>query len=125
MKKAIIIDDNPEIGRMVSRMLEAEGFASVVLTSGEDILDHLRAEAADLVITDILMPRVEGIEIIMSIRSDFPNLPIIAMSGGGHSIGKDVLRSARQLGAAAILTKPFTRQDLVAAIAEALPDPAA
>ena len=45
MKKAIIIDDNPEIGRMVSRMLETEGFASVVLTSGEDILDHLRAEA--------------------------------------------------------------------------------
>lgn len=115
-KKAMIIDDNPDIGRMVSRMLETSGFDCIVLTSGEDLIDQLRAEPVDLVITDILMPRVEGIEIIMSIRSEFPKLPVIAMSGGGHSVGKDVLRSAQQLGAAAVLTKPFTRNDLLEAV---------
>lgn len=120
-RKAIVIDDNPDIGRTVSRMLEASGFDCLVLTSGEDLLEQLRTLSADLIITDILMPRVEGIEIIMSVRSAFPHLPVIAMSGGGHSIGKDVLKSAQQLGAAAVLTKPFTRQDLLVAIAEALP----
>jgi CheY-like chemotaxis protein len=116
MKKVIVIDDNAAIGTMISRMLEGGGYHCAALTSGEDLLDQLHAEPVDLLITDILMPRVEGIEIITSVRASFPDLPIIAMSGGGQAVGKDVLHIAQHLGAHAVLTKPFTRSDLLAAI---------
>ena len=116
MKRVLIIDDNAAIGDMIGRMLEGDAFQCITLTSGEDLAGHLQRNSFDLVITDILMPDVEGIEIIRELRHDFPEIPIIAMSGGGHSIGIDVLKSAQQLGARAVLPKPFLRKDLMAAI---------
>ena len=118
-KQVLIIDDNAAIGEMIGRMQEGDAFQCVTLISGEDLAGHLKRNSFDLVITDILMPDVEGIEIIRELRHDFPEIPIIAMSGGGHSIGIDVLRSAQQLGACAVLAKPFLRKDLMAAIEQA------
>lgn len=122
MKQVLVIDDNAAIGEMIARMLAGEAFHCTMLLSGEDLADHLRRAHFDLIITDILMPDVEGIEIIREVRHDFPEIPIIAMSGGGHSIGIDVLKSAQQLGARAVLAKPFTRKDLLAAIDAAFAD---
>lgn len=120
MKKVIVIDDNAAICAMVTRMLEGSSYRCTALTSGVNLIDHLQAEPVDLLITDILMPHVEGMEIIMSVRNAFPDLPVVAMSGGGHSVGKDVLVSAQHLGARAILAKPFTRAELIAAMDQAL-----
>ncbi|WP_374370626.1 response regulator [Dongia sp.] len=119
MKKVIVIDDNAAIGLMVTRMLDGSAYRCTALTSGVNLIDHLLAEPVDLLITDILMPNVEGMEIIMSVRNTFPDLPIVAMSGGGHAVGKDVLLSAQHLGARAVLAKPFTRAELLAAIDQA------
>lgn len=119
MKRVLIIDDNAAIGEMIGRMLEGGAFQCVTLLSGEDLVGLLQRNRFDLVITDILMPDIEGIEIIREVRRNFPELPIVAMSGGGHSIGIDVLKSAQQLGARAVLPKPFTRKDLMAAVEQA------
>lgn len=119
MKQVLIIDDNQAIADVVGRMLEGDDFRCMMLNSAADLEDHLRRTRFDLVITDILMPDVEGIEIIRQLRLDFPEIAIIAMSGGGHSVGIDVLKSAQQLGARAVLAKPFARKDLMAAIEEA------
>lgn len=116
MKKVIVIDDSPAVGTLIARMLEETEFLCTALTSAEDLLDRLQSEPVDMLITDILMPNIDGIELILSVHAAFPYLPILAISGGGKSVGMEVLHSARQLGASAILAKPFTRGELLAAM---------
>jgi CheY-like chemotaxis protein len=97
-------------------MLEGSDYQCLTFESAREGLALLDHEAVHLLITDIIMPEVEGIELILNARATFPNLPIIAISGGGRSHRMDVLHLAQQLGAAAVLPKPFTRAELIAAI---------
>jgi len=74
----------------------------------------------DLIITDIVMPKKEGIETIVELRRDFPEVKIIAMSGGGN-LGPDTyLQMAKGLGAMRTLTKPIKREDFLKAVWELL-----
>jgi|JI9StandDraft_2_1071091.scaffolds.fasta_scaffold106232_2 DNA-binding response OmpR family regulator len=120
MTKVIVVDDNPAIGTMIARMLDETEFNCTILTSAENLVQRLQDDPIDLLITDILMPGVEGIELILSVQAAFPALPIVAMSGGGNAIGMDVLRNAQQLGAKVVLAKPFTRGELLATMRGAL-----
>ncbi|MES2696217.1 MAG: response regulator, partial [Verrucomicrobiota bacterium] len=76
----------------------------------------------DLVLTDLLMPDRDGLEVITALRVNQPTLPVVAMSGGGELPATLYLKLARQLGAKAILEKPFTNEQLLMTIALALPD---
>jgi len=80
----------------------------------------LQEQAPDLVITDIYMPEGDGFEMLNELRGREPQIPVIAMSGGGAQEGMDVLRIAGRLGAKKVLYKPFARRQLLEAIAEAL-----
>lgn len=66
----------------------------------------------DLIVTDIMMPVTDGIEVIMAMRKNHPESKILAMSGGGQKLGKEPLEWARLLGAHACLEKPFGFEDL-------------
>ena len=79
-----------------------------------------RGETVDLLFTDLVMPGKEGIETIMDIRQRWPQLKVIAMSGGGRGSANDYLDMAAQLGARRTLEKPFGSEDLVALVAEVL-----
>lgn len=116
MQKILVIDDDPAILRMIEFMLEGSGYQCQCFGSAQGGLASLDHTAYHLLITDIIMPEVEGIELILSARATFPDLPIIAMSGGGRTSRTDVLHLAQQLGAATVLPKPFTRGDLLDAI---------
>ncbi|MBT5927382.1 MAG: response regulator [Verrucomicrobia bacterium] len=70
----------------------------------------------DLIITDIIMPEKEGLETIMELRQEHPEIPIVAMSGGGHMSSSDILGMARSFGAIATLHKPFSGQLLLETI---------
>ena len=81
------------------------------------VISRLLAEQEfGLVLTDVLMPDKDGIEVISELRRDHPNLPIIAMSGGGRLPRDGYLTIARHLGAHAILQKPFTIDQLVSTV---------
>jgi YesN/AraC family two-component response regulator len=80
----------------------------------------LRQQAVDLVITDIFMPEKEGIETILELRTRWPDLKIIAISGGGGQHGVDYLAAAEQLGAIRSMGKPFRREELLAVVRAAL-----
>jgi CheY-like chemotaxis protein len=67
----------------------------------------------DLIVTDIVMPNMEGLEVILALRKSHPAIPIIAVSGGGALKDQDYLDFAAKLGAAATLTKPFRREELL------------
>lgn len=120
MAVILLIDDDDILRAAVQEALEQLGHQVIGAGEGKSALDLLQANPADLVITDIVMPGMEGLETIIELRRRHPELKIIAMSGGGRSNPGDYLEVARKLGAAHILAKPFTIEELSAAIAAAL-----
>ena len=120
MRRILIIDDNPDVLRLTARMVEAAGYVCISHASAEAGLDALDHEAVDAVITDIRMPGMNGSELILHLKAGFPDLPVIAMSGGGLSNGEEALTYARRLGATAVLAKPFRATDLAAVLKSVL-----
>ena len=118
-RQILVIDDDEQLREMLRRMLEYAGYDVVEACDGEEAMKLLRNREVDLVITDILMPNREGLEPIMELRRGRPQLPIIAISGGGGWSGSSsYLVTATKLGAAKTLAKPFTRQEILDAVAE-------
>ncbi len=116
MARIIIIDDDDVLREILARMLTEAGHTVTVTTNGFEGVKAYRAEPADLIITDIMMP-YGGLPTIRVLRGEFPNLKIITMSGGG----KPRLDVAEGLGANRTLAKPFTSQLLFEAISQVLP----
>lgn len=116
----LIVDDERDISLMMARFLEKSGYSVECALNGQTALKLLRQRPVLLVVTDILMPEVDGYELIMQLRQS-PHRPrIIAMSGNPSRIGMDFLKSAQQLGADHILPKPFLPQNLVSLVREIL-----
>lgn len=121
MARILLIEDDEGWRTVVREVLRMERHEIVEATDGAQGMQLCRRIRPELVITDIVMPDQEGLETIEQIRAEFPNLPIIAMSGGGSFLKKeDNLELARQLGACATLTKPLTREALLGAVQLAL-----
>ncbi len=119
-RRILIIDDDEQLREMLRRMLEYAGYDVLEACDGDEAMKALRHHEVDVVITDILMPNREGLETIMELRRGRPQLPIIAMSGGGWGGSSSYLTTANKLGAARTLAKPFTRQQILDAVAEVL-----
>jgi CheY-like chemotaxis protein len=100
--------------------LEDEGYDVLEAPNGKEGIELFKEERADLIICDLIMPEKEGIETIMELRRDFPEVKIIAMSGGGRGGADQYLSSAKSLGANAALIKPFERETLLAVVSELL-----
>jgi DNA-binding response OmpR family regulator len=106
----LIIDDDRQMRRLLARVLKRAGYAVHEAENGRIGLEQLRRLRLALVITDIVMPHMEGIETIRAIRREAPATPILAISGGGSPI---YLRAATEFGAMATLEKPFNPEDLL------------
>jgi len=120
MARIIIVDDDVQIRDMLRQMLERAGYEVVEAPNGKVALRLCREKPADLVITDLIMPEMEGVETIMKLRHDFPDVKIIAISGGGRAGLEEYLYSAEKLGALRTFTKPFNRKEIIAAVNELL-----
>ncbi len=116
MPRILIIDDDDQILTSLREVLEWDLHEVVDAPNGEVGMKLFREEAADLVITDILMPDKEGTETIRELRRDFPEVKIMAISGGGRGNPDAYLSLAKALGAEVTLTKPFGRAELLAAV---------
>ncbi len=121
MARILLIDDDDSLRTMLRLTLSHFGHTVIEARNGKEGLDLFPNAGADLVITDIVMPEKEGIEVLMVLLKVKPTVKIIAMSGGGRGSAADYLRIASQLGAAKVLTKPFLNETLMAAINELLP----
>ena len=120
MAHILLIDDDDQIRAMLQQMLEREGHKVVSAADGKQGIKLFREQAADLIITDIIMPEKEGLETIMELRRDFPEVRIIAISGGGRMKPEEYLHLAERCGACRTLTKPFRRNELLDAVRESL-----
>lgn len=116
-RRILIIEDDFDLASIIRVALETCGYDVSIATNGRRALALQRARPADIVVTDIFMPEMDGIETIEALQKEFPRIPIIVMSAGAKAGQVDYLRVARMLGAAKCLRKPFDLADLIAAVA--------
>jgi len=105
---------------MLHKTLERAGYEVQDAADGKYVLEAYRRNPCDLILTDLIMPQKEGLETITEVRRFNPRVKIIAMSGGGRAGPTGYLDMAKQLGAKRTLAKPFSREQLLDAIAEVL-----
>jgi CheY-like chemotaxis protein len=118
MSRIVVVDDDLKVLRAVAAYLRGLGHDVRTAANGLEATAALSETPADLVVTDINMPGMDGIEIITSLRDAASATPIIAMSGGGLFDGAMLLDSAEALGADRTLEKPFDLEDLRRAVDE-------
>ena len=122
MKKLLIIDDDEYLLEYLKILLTQEGYQVSSAKDGEIGLGLFEVEKPDLVLTDIIMPEVEGMEVIMKLRDANAELPIIAMSGGLRNSAESYLEIAQNLGATSIIKKPLELPELIKLIGNLLVD---
>ena len=118
-RKILVIDDEEDICVMTKLLLERAGHEVVSACDGRVAIRLLTEQPFDLVITDMLMPDRDGLEVMSDLRRNHPGVRIIASSGGGRVSSDSYLHIARKSGAHALLPKPFTHKELLASIEEA------
>jgi len=111
--RVLVVDDNPDMRSFVKIVLERAGFEARVAADGQRALELQGERPADVLITDIFMPERDGIELIQQFKAMFRQVKIIAMSGGGEVFRKDYLPVAADIGADAVLYKPFAAETLL------------
>lgn len=116
MAHILLIDDEELALFTLREILEGAGHTVETAGNGEDGLALQEARTFSMIITDMIMPRVEGTQTIRTIRDRNPDLPIVAMSGGGRTRNTDLLEIAKQCGVNAVLTKPFSEEELLCVV---------
>jgi len=111
--KVLIIDDDPALLRLMSMAFKAAGYSTVVADNGRKGVRMAGAHRPDLVVTDIVMPDLEGIGAIRAIKGAARPPKVIAISGAGRGRGTDYLSWAKHLGADDVLAKPFRMSELM------------
>lgn len=121
MKKILIVDDEKFIRSLIKESLESQEYEFFEATNGDDACKLVSGNKFDLVITDIVMPKKNGIDLIMDMIRSKSDTPVIAISGGGGITGRfDYLPIAKLIGAIFILEKPFELSNLRDTIEQAL-----
>lgn len=120
MAKILVIDDEYSILLMIKKMLEKEGHEVELALNGSDGLVLFEKMKPDLLITDIIMPQKEGLELIIELRKKNKDLKIIAISGGGRIGPEGYLPLAKRLGADLVFQKPLVQKEFVNAISKLL-----
>jgi YesN/AraC family two-component response regulator len=116
MASILIIEDDDQLRAMLREMLGRTGYEVTEARNGNEGIKLYRENPTDLVITDIIMPEKEGVETIIELKRDFPDVNIIAISGGGRIPAEEYLRMVKKLGAKHTLVKPFVREKLLEAV---------
>ena len=120
MPRILIVEDEPTEQTLLRAFFEGSGHQVYVAPDGEQAYKVFLRKDFDIVITDLQMPRVDGLELISSLQQLFPDTPIIAISGKGPGM----LAHAKVEGAVAALSKPLNRDELLAEVELALPSTA-
>lgn len=116
MSRILVIDDDKFVRTSIRAVLESVGYEVAEAGDADTGIGLQRASSFDVIIVDLVMPQKEGLETIRELKGDYPDLPIIAISGGGEIIRKNFVQAAKLFGATSTLEKPFGGEDLLNAI---------
>ena len=111
--KILLVDDNEQFLSLLNKFLVSNGFEVVCSNNGVEAKELFLKFKPNLVITDIVMPDIDGIELLLAIRELNPDILVIAMSGGNQGHADTYLQMADTLGADIIISKPFQLADLL------------
>lgn len=120
MASILVIDDEPHVRAALRGHLERNGHTVATAADGAEALAALGATHIDLVITDLYMPKMDGIELTIRLQERHPDVKVIAISGGGWTNNREALVLARRLGARKTLPKPFQQDELLQAVEQVL-----
>ncbi|MDH5572891.1 MAG: response regulator [Gammaproteobacteria bacterium] len=121
MANILIVDDETSVNTLLGNALEKEGHTIFSADNGVKGLSIYNSNNIDLVITDLVMPEKGGIEMIMDLKKQKPDIKIIAISGGGGITGRfDYLPIAQLVGASHVISKPFELSDIRSQVAQLL-----
>ncbi len=122
MAKILLIDDDPTIQKVFSQFLTNMGHEVGQAENGKIGLRMMEEGRPDLVITDIMMPEMDGLEILLKIRSNHDDIPVIAISGGMRALPVNFLHQAKLFGAKYVFEKPVPLDVLNNAVKELIED---
>ncbi len=117
MNRIVIVEDDIVIRESLKEILEMNNYEVMAIDSCLDLMKKVNEFKPDVLITDIIMPDKDGIEIIIEAKKVLPNIILIAISGGGRIDSESYLNTAKYLGADATLKKPFSHKELLDCIA--------
>jgi Response regulator containing CheY-like receiver, AAA-type ATPase, and DNA-binding domains len=119
-RSILVVDDEEELRDIVGRVLRDAGHRVTTAADGKEAIVTMANEEFDLVLTDVIMPEKDGMQVISEARRKYPRVKIVAMSGGGHIPRDQYLKIATGLGAHAILEKPFSNRELMETVTAVL-----
>jgi CheY-like chemotaxis protein len=120
MASILLVDDDDVFLAMLSAVLTRAGYQVIVAFDGQRAINLYKSRPTDLVITDLVMPEKEGLELIGELKRFHPEVKIIVVSGAGKHALEDYLKMAKALGANRVLAKPFSEREILEAISEVL-----
>ena len=112
----LLVDDDPVIVEAIQTKLAELGHSVTCAENGAQAIEHVGRKVFDVVVTDVLMPVLDGLQVIGELRRSQPNVRVVAVSGGGRTGYNHYLDAARMLGAHAVLAKPFSFSELDAVL---------
>ena len=115
-KRILIIDDEPSALELLRRIIAEAGYDTVIARNGFEGVERFHEQACDLVITDMVMPIKDGLQTILDLRADVPDIPVIAISGGGTISKERYLAVAGYLDHVITIAKPFAIEAITEAI---------
>lgn len=119
-KRILVIDDEPTALDVIKRIIEHAGYEVLLASNGQEGVELFQEKPCDLVITDMVMPVKDGLQTILDLRVDAPDLPVVAISGGGNISKERYLAVAGYLDRVITVGKPFTVDELTGAVQELL-----
>lgn len=121
MANILLVDDDFAVRYSVSKVLSRAGHHVVCAVDGIDALKWLESVAADLLISDVVMPELGGLALLSQVRARYAALPVLMMSAGSTQLQDDFVHLAMSMGANGVVVKPFEAKTLLAKVDELLP----
>lgn len=120
----LVVEDEALVRDILMKVLRRAGYRVLPAANGQEAIRALDLPGINLIITDLYMPQMDGLELVMQLRRKYRTIPVIAISGSVSEQNADMLRTVRLLGARLTLAKPFSMHELVAAVNHLLGAPA-
>lgn len=122
MRRILVVDDDTQMRRFLCLLLQGAGYEAEGAEEGKSALAIFKSAPFDLVVLDLIMPGMDGLETLMHLRELAPHTKVIAISGGGKTVTTSFLPAAEKLGATHTLEKPFTNSEFLLAVRTLLED---
>ncbi len=116
MARILLVDDERPLRIAIRRVLEAKGHQVVEAQDGREAIRLCDTERPDLVVTDLQMPEIDGLDLLLALHKLRPNIPLIVMTGVPVRGALDQIKAAKDLGASLVIPKPFTASVFMRAI---------